>query len=594
VLLYHGGLLAGGFLGVEVFFVISGYLITLMLIEEWRARAHIDVPAFWLRRVRRLWPASFTVIVGTMVYTMLFLPQELLSLRGAAFAGLLSLSNWYSILYQQSYFEAVGRPPLLRHLWSLAIEVQFYAVWPLLLAVGLRLWHGRLKPLALGAVAVGLASALALAWLYQPDTDPSRVYYGTDTRVSGLLIGASMALAIPAWWALVRPMVADGVGLAALIGLGCVCVLLNEFEPLLYRGGFVLVDVLTIATIAAAVHRRARIGRQLLDMQPLPWIGARSYGIYLWHWPIFMLTRPDLDVRLDGWRLFILRVILVGGLAELSYRCVEMPFRRGRVQWVRATGGLAAGMLVLGTSMAFAQEPERPAYLPVDAIDTWSAATPNPEPPEIWSAANAAPAETLSSVERNDQVIETAPEPTVANDNTPQANTPQASTPQAAAPSPKQLSPLRVTAIGDSVMLGAASVLESEIDGIVIDAAVSRQTSFAIELLQRRAATGQLGDVVIVHMGNNGTFTAPQFDSMMEVLGGVPRVVFINDKVPRPWEAPNNAVIADGVQRYPNTVLVDWRVASSLRPDYFWDDGIHLRPAGAAAYAELIAAQIAF
>jgi peptidoglycan/LPS O-acetylase OafA/YrhL len=584
VLLYHGGLVAGGFLGVEVFFVISGYLITLILLDEWRHRADIDVPAFWLRRARRLWPASFTLILGTMVYTSLFLPRELLSLRGAAIAGLVSISNWYSIVAQQSYFEAVGRPPLLRHMWSLAIEAQFYALWPLLLAIGLRLWRGRVKPLALGAIAVGLASALEMAWLYQPDVDPSRVYYGTDTRASGLLIGAALALAFPAWWRRLRPPLVDGVGLAALIGLGCACVLLNDFEPLVYRGGFVLIDVLTVTSIAAAVHARARIGRCLLEMQPLRWIGTRSYGIYLWHWPMFMLTRPDLDVRLDGWQLFVFRLILVGVLAELSYRLVEMPFRRGHMHWLRATSGLAAGMLVLGTSMAAAKEPERPAYLPVDAIDTWSAApTPNAEPMETWNATAAVPAEALPTEEVNDEPVDQVPEPTVASDDAAQT----------AGLSAKQPGPLRITAIGDSVMLGAASALESEIDGIVIDAAISRQVSAAITLLQQRAASGELGDVVIVHMGNNGTFTDSQFDTMMEILAGVPRVVFINDKVPRQWEAPNDAVIADGVQRYPNTVLVDWRVASSQHPDYFWNDGIHLRPAGAAAYAALIASRVA-
>ena len=594
VLLYHGGLVAGGFLGVEVFFVISGYLITLILLEESQHGARIDVTAFWIRRARRLLPASFTVILGTMVFTTLFLPHELFSLRGAALAGLLSLSNWYSILAHQSYFEAVGRPPLLRHLWSLAIEAQFYAFWPLLLALGLRLWRGRLQPLAVAAIALGLTSALTMAWLYQPDGDPSRVYYGTDTRASGLLLGAALALAFPAWWRRVRPAVVDVVGLAAVLGLGCVCILMNEFEPLLYRGGFVLVDVLTATTIAAAVHSRARIGRRVLDTPALRWIGARSYGIYLWHWPVFMVTRPQLDVRLDGWPLFILRLILVGALAELSYRFVEMPFRRGRVHWVQATGGLVVGTLVLGTSMVAAKEPERPSYLPVDAINTWTAAAaPTGEPAQAWSTPATALADEPPAAQLNDQVVDPAPEPAVVTENAAStAGATENTAPTAGAP-PARPRPLRITAIGDSVMLGAALALESEIDGIAIDAAISRQASEAIELLRDRAASGELGDVVIVHMGNNGTFTATQFDTMMDVLASVPRVVFINDKVPRPWEAPNDAVIADGVQRYPNTLLVDWRGASSQRPDYFWDDGMHLRAEGAAAYAALIASQIA-
>jgi len=584
VLIYHGGLLAGGFLGVEVFFVISGYLITRILVQEWRSYGRIDVPAFWIRRARRLWPASFAVILATMAVTTLFLPDELLSLRGAALAGVLSVSNWYSIMANQSYFEAVGRPPLLRHLWSLAIEGQFYVVWPVVLTVGLRLWRGRCAPIGLVAVAGGVVSAIAMAWLYQPDSDPSRVYYGTDTRASGLLIGAALALTFSGGFSRIPTTAIDAIGLAALIGLAYVTVRLNEFDPLLYRGGFVIVDVLSAIAIAAAVSTGARLGRIVLDMQPLRWIGVRSYAIYLWHWPVFMLSRPQLDVRLDGWPLLILRVVAVGALAELSFRFVEMPFRRGRVPSVRAAGALAAGLVLFSASVAAAKPPERPAYLPVDAIDTWSAAKAAAEPADTPTS-EAVSAAAHAADPQMDVASNTSGDTAPATDSVPPPAAVQVVATQA------QSLP-RVTAIGDSVMLGAAPALEADIAGIVIDAAISRQTSTAIDLLQARSASGQLGDVVVVHMGNNGTFSAAQFDSMMQVLAGVPRVVFINIKVPRTWEAPNNAVIADGVPRYPNAVLVDWRAASVGRPDFFWDDGIHLRPEGTAAYAALVADEI--
>jgi hypothetical protein len=417
-----------------------------------------------------------------------------------------------------------------------------------------------------------------MAWLYQPDADPSRVYYGTDTRASGLLIGAALALAANRGFSRIAPIAVDAIGLTALMWLGYAFVRLNEFDQLLYRGGFVVVDLLSVVAIAASVHTHARIGRTLLDMQPLHWIGVRSYGIYLWHWPVFMLTRPQLDVRLDGWALFLLRLILVGGLAELSFRFVEMPFRRGRVRWARAVAGLAAGLALLGTSVAAAKPPERPSYLPVDAIDTWSVpAAPAAQPEDTLTSA-AAPAPEPATEVPLSQVVES----TASDDDAAPVQT-TALEPHAA---------LRVTAIGDSVMLGAAQALEAAIDGIVIDAAISRQTSVAIDLLRARGASGQLGDVVIVHMGNNGTFSASQFETMMDVLADVPRVVFINVKVPRPWEATNDAVIDDGVQRYPNAVLVDWRGASIDRPDFFWDDGIHLRPEGAAEYAALIASRV--
>jgi peptidoglycan/LPS O-acetylase OafA/YrhL len=573
VLLYHGGLLAGGFLGVEVFFVISGYLITRILIDEWQRDAHIDLCVFWLRRVRRLWPALFAMILVTVGFSTLALPDELFALRGAAIAGVLWISNWYSILVHQSYFEAVGRPPLLRHLWSLGIEAQFYALWPPALLLALRL--GRIRRLWVGSLAGALASAWLMALLFQPDADPSRVYYGTDTRASGLLIGAALALAPAKWLLDVPSAVCGGAVCAALIGLGLLCARLTEFDPFLYRGGFLTVDALSALAIAATVHHRGRLGRAVLEIRPLRWIGVRSYGIYLWHWPVLMLTRPHLDVRLDGWPLLMVRLLLIGALAELSYRFVELPFRRGKIRWVPAAGGLAAGVLVFAPSVAATQPDPRPAYLPVDAIDTWSRANVVSASELIADDEATAQAVGESNVESDTDAA--GVQTSGLDDNMLQITS---------------TGHLRVTAIGDSVMLGAVGALEADIDGIEIDAAISRQTSAAIELLRDRRVAGQLGDVVVVHLGNNGALSSDQFDAMMDVLAKVPRVLFLTVKVPRAWENPNDAVLADGVQRYSNTVLVDWRGTSLSRPDYFWDDGIHLRPEGAAAYAALISSNI--
>jgi lysophospholipase L1-like esterase len=288
-----------------------------------------------------------------------------------------------------------------------------------------------------------------------------------------------------------------------------------------------------------------------------------------------MLTRPHLDVRLDGWPLLMVRVLLIGALAELSYRFVELPFRRGKIRWVPAAGGLAAGVLVFAPSVAATQPDARPAYLPVDAVDTWSGA--NVVSASELIADNEATAQAVEESNVESDTDAPGVQPSGLDDNMLQITS---------------TGHLRVTAIGDSVMLGAVGALEADIDGIEIDAAISRQTSAAIELLRERRVAGQLGDVVVVHLGNNGTLSSDQFDAMMDVLAKVPRVLFLTVKVPRAWENPNDAVLADGVQRYSNTVLVDWRGTSLSRPDYFWDDGIHLRPEGAAAYAALISSNI--
>ena len=584
VLLYHAGLpwLPGGFLGVEVFFVISGYLITALLLAEQRQRGRIDIKGFWFRRARRLLPALYLVLAATLAFAVVFLPEEVAGLREDALAAFGYVTNWYLILANESYFEAVGRPSLLQHLWSLAVEEQFYLLWPLLFTATMALASWMLRwgrHVVLLAVLLGAAaSALLMAALYQPDADPSRIYYGTDTRAAGLLLGAALAFV----WAPGRPgrssrrtspLLLDALGLAALGGLVVFCLLLNQYQPFLYRGGFALVALTTAAVIMLAVHPRARLlGTGLLGRQPLRWIGLRSYGIYLWHWPVFMVTRPELDVPIDGLGLLVVRLAATVVLADLSYRYVETPIRRGAlgrawrtlraargvrrwrlgVRWTGAVGMSAAFSVALGVAVVQAQPPAAPSYLSVESIHTEGSA---------------------------DLETET-PEPAVVKDET------------APATAPAGASADPVTVIGDSVILGAAGELERAIGNPAFATEVGLQPVGAIEILKKRRAAGRLGEAVVIHVGNNVPYTSEQFDEMMQLLTGVRKVVIVNLKVPRPWEQSNNDMLADGVRRYPNTVLVDWHAASAGRPDLFVGDGIHLRPEGQRIYADLIAAQL--
>jgi len=639
VLLYHAdlGWTPGGFLGVEVFFVISGYLITSLLLSEWNRRGSISFKAFWLRRARRLLPALFLVLATTLAFAVVFLPHEVAGLRSDALAAAGYVTNWYLVLSHKSYFEVIGRPSLLRHLWSLAIEEQFYLVWPLLFAAGIKLLRHRRMLLAV--IAGAAASAGLMAVLYHPDVDPSRAYYGTDTRATGLLIGVALAFV----WApgqLRRRVSRANARLLDMIGLGALAALfgfylrLDEFQPFLYRGGFASVALITAVLIAVTVHPRARLVPRLLGQRVLCWIGQRSYGIYLWHWPVFMVTRPQLDVSITGLPLLALRLAVTGVIAELSYRCVETPIRTGALErawkalrdargvprgqlvaWAGAAGAIVAFSAVLSVSVAGAQPPVPPAFLSVESIDTVSlTSTPTVAAVAASPTAPAAPSTdqqvapttlvpaTLTPTPAPDPILSPLPTPTDLPSGrlglaslyrlAPMELSPVPTfTPTATATS-TPTSAVQVTAIGDSVMLSAASQLQQTIPGIRIDAAVGRQVSTSINILRGHRTAGRLGTVVVVHLGDNGTFTTKQFDEIMQVLAGVRRVVFVNVKVPRPWESSDNTVLADGVKRYPNAVLVDWHTASGNRPELLWIDGIHLRSEGAQVYANLIAAAI--
>lgn len=378
VLLYHADLGAsGGYLGVETFFVLSGFLITALLRAEWEQQGRVNLVDFWLRRARRLLPALFVVLGGVLLLAAVLLPGELAALRADALAALAYVMNWRLVLSQQSYFDAGLRPSLLQHLWSLAVEEQFYLLWPLLFMLAMR-WLGRRGTLALALAGV-VASTLAMALLFDPGADPSRLYYGTDTRAAGLLLGAALALAwSPAGAAASarRGRALDAAGALALGGLLLAYAGFSEAHPLLYRGGFLAIALVTTLLIVAATHPAARLLPRLLGVAPLRWVGQRSYGMYLWHWPVFMLTRPGLDVPISGWPLLALRFGLVLLLTELSFRYVEQPVRRGALgRWWRGlrtppipaarptVPALAMAMVLLG---ACAVPPATPADLPTE------------------------------------------------------------------------------------------------------------------------------------------------------------------------------------------------------------------------------------
>ena len=625
VLVYHAApaALPGGFLGVEVFFVLSGYLITALLLAEWQHHQRLDLGAFWQRRARRLVPAIVAVLLATLAVTAAFLPDELASLRGDALAAAGYVANWHLILEQRSYFETIGRPALLQHLWSLAVEEQFYLLWPILLLVGLR-WLPR--RLLVGLVLAGaLASMLLLAWLSQASSDPSRAYYGTDTRAGGLLLGAALALVWSRRQLAVPAALLHLAALGALAFLLLASVLLTESTALLYRGGFAAVDVAVVVLIAAVVHPRARLEASLLGGAVLRWLGQRSYSLYVWHWPVFALSRPQLDVPLDGWPLLLLRLGLVLGVADVSYRWIERPIRSGALGRVwqawrttpgtgrrrRAVPGLAAVAAVVGyaalvaPAVAAARPPETPAYLVSASIDTWQAAvahTPQaaglptalaaePAPAAVSDAPTplAADAPAPGAPDDTAAPLLALPTPATAGDAT-LAAAPDPTPPPAPASAARAVR--SVAAVGDSVLLGAAPALEGTFAHIQIDAVVGRQVQTGLEILRAKRAAGALPDTVIVHLGNNGTFTDDQADALLDVLADVRRIVFVNLTVPRAWEAPNNAVIAAAVQRSSNAVLADWHAASAGRPELFWDDGMHLRPHGADVYAALIAAAV--
>lgn len=633
VIAYHGldaGLPAGfspegGFLGVEVFFVISGYLITALLVAEHERSGRIDLVAFWRRRARRLLPALFLLLGGATVLALAFADDALDTLRTEVPAALLYVTNWFLITSDQSYFEAAGRPSLLQHLWSLAIEEQFYLLWPIVVVAALRL-VGRRGLLA--ATLLGVAASTWQLWTLFGQVerygDVSGVYYRTDARAAALLIGAAAALCWRPWErAATQPLgraVRLVVASAGAVGLAVVVaaqywftndVIRWERIEQLYRGGFLATSVATVLIIAAVAVPGSASGR-LLGWAPLRWIGRRSYGLYLWHWPVFQLTRPRVDVDLGGWDLTVLRLALTLVLAECSFRCIEEPIRQRRlvpavrglmrspVLVVRGVGGAALLAAVVFVAIA-GPALDRSGYQPVATAAAASLDEPGPDTVPIGAVVE--PAATPTAAPQPTAPVAPTPPPTVPAPPTSTAvalpadfqlalptPVPTATAVPAPTPTPVPLMPpARLTVFGDSVALGAERELETLAPEVQVDARVGRQWWEAAEEIVAYAEEEELGEVVVVHLGNNGPVDARLFDEVMLAIGDEPVVVFVNVSVPRTWESEANEVIAEGVDRWSEqAVLVDWHEVAVDQPGWFAEDGVHLERDGRVALAEMI------
>lgn len=639
----------GGLLGVGVFFTLSGYLITDLLLEQREAIGRLRLGDFWLRRARRLLPALFLMLAVVAVWVALLEPSQLPALRADVIAAVLYVSNWWYIFQDVSYFAQFGPPPPLGHLWSLAVEEQFYVVWPLLLWLGLRYVRGRYRLAGLTLAAAALSATL-MALLYEPGLDATRVYDGTDTRAFGLLLGAALAMVWPSrslrahltpvgsrrerrYRLRIRRLLLDGAGVAGLVVIALLIWRTDQYSPFLYRGGMVLLSVATVGVVAAVVHPASRLGRAL-GWGPLRWIGVRSYGIYLWAYPIIVLTTPTVQGRTDL-PVEVLQVGATIAVAALSWRFFEEPIRRGAIErfwtqvrsggwrpgavpprsWIASVGTIGV-MALAGAGLAGAM----PAITPDDgrslpppgeadmAIQDSSKQSASAAPPASTPAPSSS-ARAVSDGRRQRTTGETAPE-----NSSPEATPATRTSCEAVAyvgdstsegmispnylPDPTQRLDARFARVGAASqsfdISGARSIVET----------LPGQTN-GEEAARRLVREGFRGCWVIALGGNDtaNVYAGSQvglkdrIERMMSVIGGQP-VLWVNTKTllqSGPYSNANmelwNRTLEEACARYPNMRVYDW--ASAVEDSWFISDGTHFTSEGYAQRARLTAGALA-
>lgn len=593
VVIYHAdlGIMPGGFLGVDIFFVLSGFLITTILINELRDTGKIERATFYIRRIRRLMPALFLMLIFSIVAVGLWAHDGAYPVRRDLPWALTFVINWSYIFFDQSYFVNISRPPMLQHLWSLAIEEQFYVIWPavLLLLTKTKLNQSGIRAAIFAIGTVGaIASSLWMAYLsikngYPAPNDPSRVYFGTDTHSMGLLIGCATA----ALWNSYRlnPRITpDRRTLLHILGLSSFAVIAfyifkaSEFDSSLYKYGFLTVSLATAVAVFLTTHPGLKFARYL-SWSPLVWLGDRSYGIYIWHWPIFMLLRPGLDAPWSENINTVVRFLAVLVISDLSYRFVELPIRKGALgralarfkstgvpkpTWVQLSGALTATLVLVTALVGMYRAP----------------------------AANAANITGLAGITSVD--LDPTGAPIVPSEAPAPTETGLPADADAAEPTVNELinASNSLAIFGDSVVLSGLDPIKAVFGDIAIDAEVGRQPAETAARIELRRAERRLGNDIVIHMGTNGVITRTDLEPILQELSDRHRVVVVNVKVPRKWMKASNAMINELVPLYPNVRLADWAATANGHRGYFGPDGVHLTKTGGEAFAALIKATL--
>lgn len=621
VILYHlnPNVFRGGYLGVPIFLALAGYLIADQVMRELRSTGHFRLRRFYGRRLKKIYPTLIVMLFATSTYIVLFQRNLLANLHKIIAANLLNYYNFWQISNGQSYFDrfANNESPFT-HMWTLSIENQFYIFGPLLIILLFKLLKNRNGWMANIALAISVVSALLMAFLYQPGVDPSRIYYGTDTRLYGIFLGVALAFVWPT--DRLRTAVArsdrwllDGMGLVGMAGMLWLLFMLDAQSAWTYRGGMVLFTVFTVLTIAVVAHPGADWNR-ILTNPVFDWVGSRSYGLYVYQFPVMIFFESKFpDIANHPILYPVIEVVLIVAISEVSYRWIERPIGQfdfsqlktwfqgllrndSRKGWTNRIAAALVALILVGGSVGVVQGSQTKAH-GADQSALAKRIKKNQAENDKRSKAQLAAIKSANAEKKKaakDKSLseslsksQSAAEESRAKEHPVNKDLEQYGLTQVQLQRAQQMP---ITAFGDSVMIDGQPLLTRIFPKIYMEAKVGQQMITTISRVQALAQQGAMADVVLVGLGTNGPFSTDQLDQFMQAIGPNRRVYWINAHVPtRQWQGQVNSMLNEAAKHYKNLHVIDWYNYSTPHPEWFSDDQVHPNPTGSPYYATFVA-----
>ncbi|AEV95134.1 acyltransferase family protein [Pediococcus claussenii] len=597
----------GGYLGVPIFFAVSGYLITDLFVQEWDRTGSIKVGSFYLRRLRRLYPTLIVVLISSTAYMTLFAHNLLAQIRSVIITNLLFVYNWWEVGHGQSYFDRYNGESPFTHLWYLSVLAQYYFIWPIVMILLLKFIKSRQRS-AVILLAGAVISALLMAFLFSP-ANTNRVYYGSDTRITPYLLGSALSLLWPS--TRLRKIIdkqtrqiVNAVGFLLLLIMIWMTFALSGTGSIAYHGGIFLFSIISVLMVGIVAHPGFGWDKWLTN-PVFKWLGSRSYAIYMYQFPVMIFYEQVFtNIAAHPVLNIIAEILIILAISELSYRFVEIPLAKFNY---RDTWGFIKSVVQPSSSLGWKRYLAIPIVLVIGIAGTGAITAPTNPSKNTDALQTKLKKDSKKTNQKNAEVLKKQKKATkesnessalskIRNNNKVKLSKQETALKKQYGLTPGEIKvaeKIPLTGIGDSVMADTSQDIQDIFTNAYVDAKVGRQVWDAPDVISSLKSQGNLSKNVLINLGTNSPMTLAQVKDVENAVGKDHNIYWVNVHVPtQAWQGEVNTTLQKAAKKYSNIKIIDWNALASNQPTWFYGDHVHPNQVGSVQYTKLIAHKI--